>query len=103
MGKVQPKFNSVECYLKNCPLSIVAKKSVTLAHLGVQGTRQNPLNIFIIPFDADKEPDKVARLEILENLLRTMADDLTVAEQLLEALLKCTHFPPAVLALYELR
>jgi hypothetical protein len=90
----------VECYLTNCYLSVTPEKCVTLAELGLEGSEDEPLNIFVVQLDTSY--DQPGAKEALEKLVDEMNKDVGLSNGLSEALLRATHFPPAILALEEL-
>lgn len=85
--------DGVECYLTNCYLSVTPGKSVAIKDLGLT---EKPINIFLVPAHSNfKSEEQAAFWQFLE-------DNSESLNLLSEALLKATHFPPAVLALEKL-
>ena len=90
----QRRFVSLECSLTGCYLSTTSEaKIVSLAELGLTGTRDDPLNIFVVPrkFLSIGSDVKGALEKLFDNIWK----DPGLSNKLSEALLRATHFPPA--------
>jgi hypothetical protein len=91
----------VKSYLTNCYLSVTPEKCVTLAELGLEGSPTEPLNIFVV--QPDTSCHQLGAKEALKKLVDEMNKDVGLSNGLLsEALLRATHFSPAILAREEL-
>src|SRR5207248_2444116 len=86
--------------LTNCYLPVPEQKRLTLAELGLTGSRQEPLNIFVVPRNLkNRTRDAKTTLKALKRWDRQPEK----LDGLSEVLLKVTHFPPVLLALEELQ
>lgn len=93
------QYSAVKCYLTYCCLVITKeKKDMTLGDLGVAGSPQEPLNIFLVPFDENRS--EVSKNE-RNSLWSELASRGSCPRKWSRALLEATHFPPALLALEE--
>jgi hypothetical protein len=90
----------IECYLTHCYLPAPEQKHMTLAELGLTGSRQEPLNIFVVPRNL-KNRTRDAKTTL--NALKRCNRQPEKLDGLSEVLLKVTHFPPFLLALEELQ
>lgn len=86
----------VELYLENCFLFTSSNKNVGLEEMGLTGSREEPLSIFVVQVDSITSLGEEEK-EILEKIAVDTDQDIS------SALLQAAHFPPAVLALGELQ
>jgi hypothetical protein len=90
----------VESYLTNCYLSVTPEKCVTLAELGLERSPNEPLDVFVVQLDTSYH--QRGAKEALTKLVDEMNKDMGLSNGLSEALLRATHFPPAMFAPEEL-
>jgi hypothetical protein len=110
-----PNFH-VELFLTQCALHTTDEKETTLAHLGCNGSFEQPLNIFVIPTSGvsgqlDTPHDLwgfqcsdrgIATLQTCLKVLMAEATKASALRRLLKIVFNITHFPPALEALHVL-
>lgn len=116
-GEEKPLLNTTtELFLTSCHLSTSNASSVSLADLKLEGTLQNPLNIFLVQRKTEAsspttpyttwaftrtERGTAAFFTSLKVLLREIKTKGGLQE-ILKVLWEVTHFPPALTAFHQL-
>ena len=114
-----PSNTTAELFLLNCYLSSLGPGSIKLGDLDLTGSKDNPLDIFVVPVQADNtgvgaaRPDrswgftstdrgKATFYTSLTMFLEEIRDGKVKLNKALSVIWEITHFPPASLALQQL-